>query len=83
MSETGMNFSNPLRGKKKPGSIGLPLPGLHARIVNPETFHDVKGGETGEIWLKGPAITPGTGGNPKKRPGLLWTDGSEPAISGE
>lgn len=59
MSETGMNFSNPLRGKKKPGSIGLPLPGLHARIVNPETFQDVKAGETGEIWLKGPAITPG------------------------
>jgi malonyl-CoA/methylmalonyl-CoA synthetase len=59
MSETGMNFSNPLRGKKKPGSIGLPLPGLHARIVNPETFQDVKTGETGEIWLKGPAITPG------------------------
>jgi malonyl-CoA/methylmalonyl-CoA synthetase len=59
MSETGMNFSNPLRGKKKPGSIGLPLPGLNARIVNPETFQDVKTGETGEIWLRGPAITPG------------------------
>ena len=26
MSETGMNFSNPLRGRKKPGSIGIPLP---------------------------------------------------------
>jgi len=59
MSETGMNFSNPLRGAKKPGSIGLPLPGLQARIVNPETFQDVKAGETGEIWLKGPAVTPG------------------------
>jgi malonyl-CoA/methylmalonyl-CoA synthetase len=59
MSETGMNFSNPLRGKRKPGSIGIPLPGLKARIVHPETFQDVKSGETGEIWLKGPAITPG------------------------
>ena len=59
MSETGMNFSNPLRGQKKPGSIGIPLPALKARIVNPETFQDVKSGETGEIWLKGPAITPG------------------------
>lgn len=59
MSETGMNFSNPLRGTKKPGSIGLPLPGLQARIVNPETFQDVKAGKTGEIWLKGPAVSPG------------------------
>jgi len=59
MSETGMNFSNPLRGKKKPGSIGLPLPGLEVRIVHPLTFQDVKAGETGEIWLKGPAVTPG------------------------
>ncbi len=59
MSETGMNFSNPLRGKKKPGSIGLPLPGLEVRIVNPATFEEVKAGETGEIWLKGPAVTPG------------------------
>jgi malonyl-CoA/methylmalonyl-CoA synthetase len=59
MSETGMNFSNPLRAKKKPGSIGLPLPGLEVRLVNPETHRDVKSGETGEIWLKGPAITPG------------------------
>jgi malonyl-CoA/methylmalonyl-CoA synthetase len=59
MSETGMNFSNPLRGEKKPGSIGLPLPGLEVRIVHPLTFQDVKAGETGEIWLKGPAVTPG------------------------
>jgi len=59
MSETGMNFSNPLRGTKKPGSIGLPLPGLQVRLINPETFQDVKIGETGEIWLKGPAVTPG------------------------
>jgi malonyl-CoA/methylmalonyl-CoA synthetase len=59
MSETGMNFSNPLRGVRKPGSIGLPLPGLEVRIVNPETLQDLPPGETGEIWLKGPAVTPG------------------------
>ena len=59
MSETGMNFSNPLRGIRKPGSIGLPLPDLEVRIVNPETFADVEQGREGEIWLKGPAVTPG------------------------
>jgi malonyl-CoA/methylmalonyl-CoA synthetase len=59
MSETGMNFSNPVRGARKPGSIGRPLPGLEVRIVNPETLDDLPPGETGEIWLRGPAVTPG------------------------
>jgi malonyl-CoA/methylmalonyl-CoA synthetase len=59
MTETGMNFSNPVRGVRKPGSIGLPLPGLEVRIVSPETFADVPPGEIGEFWLRGPAITPG------------------------
>jgi len=59
MSETGMNFSNPVRGVRKPGSIGLPLPDLQVRIVDPVTLEDLKAGQTGEIWLKGPAVTPG------------------------
>jgi len=59
MSETGMNFSNPLRGERKPGSIGLPLPDVRVRIVQPETLVDVAPGQTGEIWLKGPNVSPG------------------------
>lgn len=59
MSETGMNFSNPLGGERKPGSIGYPLPDLEVRIVDPKTGEDVAPGQTGEIWLKGPAVTPG------------------------
>jgi malonyl-CoA/methylmalonyl-CoA synthetase len=59
MSETGMNFSNPLRGVRKPGSIGLPLPDLEVRIIDLETFEDVEPGQEGEIWIKGPAVTPG------------------------
>jgi len=59
MTETGMNFSNPVRGKRKPGSIGLPLPDLDVRIVDPDTFADVDPGQEGEIWLRGPAVTPG------------------------
>lgn len=59
MSETGMNFSNPLHGQRKPGSIGLPLPGLRVRIVDPDTFADVPQGQVGELWLKSTAISPG------------------------
>jgi malonyl-CoA/methylmalonyl-CoA synthetase len=66
MSETGMNFSNPLRGMKKRGSIGIPLPNVQVRIVNPETFQDLKSGEVGEFWLKGPNVTPGYWRKPKE-----------------
>jgi len=66
MSETGMNFSNPLHGPRKPGSIGLPLPALKVRTVDPATGMDVKPGQTGEFWLKGPAITPGYRGKPQE-----------------
>ena len=59
MTETGMNFSNPLRGLKKAGSIGIPMPGVQVRIVNPETNQDVEPGRTGEIWLRGPSIMQG------------------------
>ena len=59
MSETGMNFSNPLHGERKPGSIGIPLPSLEVRLVDPATGENAEPGQTGEIWLKGPAITPG------------------------
>jgi malonyl-CoA/methylmalonyl-CoA synthetase len=59
MTETGMNFSNPVRGARKPGSIGIPLHDLEVRIVNPETLVDMEPGHTGEFWLKGPSISPG------------------------
>jgi len=59
MSETGMNFSNPLHGVKKPGSIGITLPGLEVRTIDPETSLDVEPGQTGEFWLKSDSITPG------------------------
>jgi malonyl-CoA/methylmalonyl-CoA synthetase len=66
MSETGMNFSNPLKGVKKPGSIGLPLPHVEVRIVNPQTFEDMNPGEVGEIWLRGPNVTPGYWRKPRE-----------------
>ena len=59
MSETGMNFSNPFSGPRKAGSIGLPLPGLEVRIVDPVRGEDVSAGQVGELWLRGPSITPG------------------------
>ncbi len=59
MSETGMNFSNPVNGDRVPGSIGIPMPDVNVRLVDHKSLKDVDVGEVGEIWLKSPGITPG------------------------
>jgi long-chain acyl-CoA synthetase len=48
---------SPLRGPRKPGSVGLPLPGTHARIVDPDDpTVTVAVGEPGELAVKGPQV---------------------------
>jgi len=58
MTETLMNFSNPYDGERRPGTVGFPLPGVEARIVDPEG-RDVGSGETGEVCLRGPNVFSG------------------------
>jgi len=58
MSETIMNISNPYLGERRPGSVGLPLPGVSVRLLDPEG-RAVEDGETGEVFLKGPNIFAG------------------------
>jgi malonyl-CoA/methylmalonyl-CoA synthetase len=58
MTETLMNISNPYEGERRPGSVGLPLPGVTVKIVGPEG-NPVPDGETGELWLKGPNVFAG------------------------
>lgn len=55
MSETFMNMSNPYLGDRRAGSVGLPLPGVSARLLN-EALEPVGDGETGELYLQGPGI---------------------------
>jgi malonyl-CoA/methylmalonyl-CoA synthetase len=43
-----MNISNPYGGERRPGTVGLPLPGVSVRID-----------ETGEVWVKGPNVCAG------------------------
>ncbi len=58
MSETLMNISNPYSGERRPGSVGLPLPGVSVRLLDPEG-RPVEYGEAGEVHLKGPNIFAG------------------------
>ena len=34
MTEIGMALSNPLTGERRPGSVGMPLPGVDVRLVD-------------------------------------------------
>jgi len=58
MSETFMNMSNPYTGERRPGSVGLPLPGVSVRLLN-DALEPSAEGETGELFLKGPNIFAG------------------------
>lgn len=55
MSETLMNLSNPYNGERRPGSVGMPLPGVSVRNLDPDG-NPVADGETGELYLRGPNL---------------------------
>jgi malonyl-CoA/methylmalonyl-CoA synthetase len=58
MSETLMNMSNPYVGDRRPGSVGLPMPGVSVRLLD-ENGQPVADNETGELYLRGPNIFAG------------------------
>lgn len=51
--------ANPLFGKQKSGSIGLPLPATIIEIRDPETQNPVTQGEVGELCIAGPQVMKG------------------------
>jgi long-chain acyl-CoA synthetase len=47
----------PLSGPRRPGSVGLPLPGTDARIVDPDDpAREVPAGQPGELAVRGPQV---------------------------
>jgi long-chain acyl-CoA synthetase len=50
---------NPTKGKNPEGSIGLPFPQTHIRLIDPDTQKEVKMGEKGELCVKGPQVMKG------------------------
>lgn len=55
MTETSpLTTMNPYKGKKKLGSIGLPLLNTDIRLLEPGTGREVEVGQPGEICVKGP-----------------------------
>jgi malonyl-CoA/methylmalonyl-CoA synthetase len=76
MSETLMNTSNPYRGERIPGSVGLPLPGVEVRIADPETGAVFEQPDTiGMIEVRGPNVFAGYWRMPEKTAAEFRRDG--------
>lgn len=55
MTEIAMAISNPFHGKRRPGHVGIPLPGVSVRLMGDNDI--IKGElEPGEIQIKGPNV---------------------------
>src|SRR2546425_286072 len=68
-------FINPPDGLMKVGSIGLPIPGTDARIVDLETgTRELPIGETGELVIRGPQVMKGYWNKPKETADVLRHD---------
>jgi fatty-acyl-CoA synthase len=68
MSEAGTAIHMPLDRQTvaaHPGAVGYPAPLIEIRLVGPDG-QDVPEGEAGEIWLRGPSVTPGYWNKPQE-----------------
>lgn len=73
MTETGMNFSNPYAGPRIPGTVGTPLPGVSARIVDGDGA-PVPDGAEGELQVAGSNVCDGYWRAPDKSAEAFTTD---------
>lgn len=65
MTETGMNTSNPLRGERRAGTVGPPLPDVEVRVVDPQGAV-LPDGEAGDLQVRGPNVFRGYWEMPEK-----------------
>jgi long-chain acyl-CoA synthetase len=68
---------NPVGGQRKAGSIGVPLPDVEARLVDPESGFPVLWGsdEGGELQVRGPNVMKGYWNRPEETAACLDEDG--------
>ena len=74
MTETGMNSSNPLRGERRPGTVGPPLPGVDLRVVD-EDGGVLPPGTTGDLQVRGANVFQGYWRMPEKTREDFTADG--------
>jgi long-chain acyl-CoA synthetase len=76
LTETApVTHSMPQLAVRKPGTIGVPVPDTHMKIVDIETGeHEIPLGETGELCISGPQVMQGYWRRPDATQAALRTD---------
>ena len=60
MTETLLTLSNPLEGERRPGSVGVPLPGVEAALdADADADAEADADGTGELYVRGPSLCRG------------------------
>jgi malonyl-CoA/methylmalonyl-CoA synthetase len=75
MTETLMNTSNPYDGMRKPGSVGMPLPGVAVRVVAATGAVESNADTIGTLEVAGPNVFRGYWRDPAKTRGEFTADG--------
>ncbi len=75
MTETNMNTSNPYKGERRAGTVGMALPGVELKVTDPTTGADLPQGEIGLIEVRGPNVFKGYWQMPEKTAEELRPDG--------
>jgi len=77
MTETGPLVLNLEAGDaiRKAGSAGKPVMHVEVRVVIEDGRRDADQGETGELWVRGPAVTPGYWNQPAATQAAFGTGG--------
>lgn len=75
MTEIGMALANPLHGERRPGSVGLPLPGVEVRLVDEQGAVIAGEDQPGEIHVRGPAVFAGYWNDPEATRRAFSDDG--------
>jgi malonyl-CoA/methylmalonyl-CoA synthetase len=63
-TESGLNVSNLYEGPRRPGTVGIPLPGIEMKVVD-EAGETLDDGTDGEIVVRGPHVFAGYRGDPE------------------
>ncbi len=77
MTETLLTLSNPLDGERRPGSVGLPLPGVEAAVDDADE-HGV-----GELHVRGASLCRGYWGRDALAPGAWFPTGDLVSVAGD
>ncbi len=76
----GMTEASPathytVAGAERSGAVGLLMPSIEMRIIDPESGKDLPTGEAGEVWVRGPNVMKGYLNNPEATARTVDADG--------